>query len=206
VGDLHGHRHAAQQHNLMAPIKLVGFPGRKAQWYVGCGRHLSTRLGPSPGVATDRIVAAVIPTLAQFLEHADQRELFAGRLDRVARQQRVESFCPSSELRSRLDFSFVFERCLTRPQHLANRVPRDLQVPRDFLNRLALDEVLAPYPRYCLHDQHPLATAFESKREACYGHTSGGHFWMPIPRLRGSDDMTEVREAENTVVRLTMCK
>jgi hypothetical protein len=23
--------------------------------------------------------------------------------------------------------------------------------------------------------------ACESKREACYGHTSGGHFWTPIP-------------------------
>jgi hypothetical protein len=40
-----------------------------------------------------------------------------------------------------------------------------------------------------LRDELDAATQdprFESQREACNGHTSGGQFWTPIPRLRGS--------------------
>ena len=48
--------------------------------------------------------------------------------------------------------------------------------PGDLLDRLALDEALAPNPRNRFHDQHSLTTRFEFKREACNGHTSGGHF------------------------------
>jgi len=64
--------------------------------------------------------------------------------------------------------------------------PGHAEVPCDLLDCLAFDEVLAPNPRNRLYDQHPLTTRFESKREACDGHTSGEHFWTPIPRLRGS--------------------
>jgi hypothetical protein len=78
------------------------------------------------------------------------------------------------------------EDSLPRPQHLADRVPGHPEVPGDLLDRLALDEVLAPNPCNRLHDQHCLTTRFESKREACGGYTSGGHFWTPIPRFRGS--------------------
>ena len=187
MGDLHDHRHAAQQDDLVAPVKLEGFPRSKTQRDIGCGCRLSALLGPPPGVATHSIIAAVIASIAQFLEQADQRELLTSRLGGIAGQQGIELGCPSSELRSGLDFSFVLERGLARPQHLADRVPGHLQVPGDLLDRLALDEVLAPYPRNRLHDQHPLTTRFESKREACYGHTSGGHFWTPIPQLRGSN-------------------
>lgn len=51
-----------------------------------------------------------------------------------------------------------------RPQHLPHRVPRHLQVTCDLLD-LALDELLAPYPRNRLHDQHPQPPAsFQSKQ------------------------------------------
>ena len=186
MGDLHDHRHAAQQHDLVAPVKLEGLSRREAQRNVSRRRRLSAVLGPSPGIATHRIVTAVIAPLTQVLEQADQGQLLAGGLGRIAGQQCVELFCPSPEFRSGLDFTLVFERRLARPQHFADRVSGHLQVPRDLLDRLALDEVLAPNPRNRFHDQHPLTTRFESKREACNGHTSGGHFWTPIPQLRGS--------------------
>src|SRR6202035_5818706 len=49
--------------------------------------------------------------------------------------------------------------------HLADRVPRHLQVTCDLLDRLALDEVLASYPRNRLHDKHPQPPAsFESRQ------------------------------------------
>ena len=186
MGDLHDHRHAAQQDDLVAPVELEGFSRRKAQRDIGRGRRLSALLGPSPGVTTHGIVAAVITPPAQFLEDPDQRQLLAGSLRRIARQQLVEFCCPSAQLRSRLDLTLILERRLTRSQDPADRVPGHLQVPGDLLDRLALDEVLAPNPRNRFHDQHPLTTRFESKREACNGHTSGGQFWTPIPRLRGS--------------------
>jgi hypothetical protein len=115
----------------------------------------------------------------------DQRQLLAGRLGRVAGQQAVELRRPSPELRPWLDLALVLERCLPRAEHPPDRIARHPQVPRNLLDRLALDEVLAPNPRNCLHDQHPLTTRSGSKREACYGHTSGGQFWTPIPGSGG---------------------
>jgi hypothetical protein len=147
---------------------------------------LPALLRPSPGVAPHRIVAAVIAASAQLLEEPDQRQLLAGGLDRIAGQQVVELRRPSPELRPRLDLALVLERRLARSQHPPDRVAGDPEVPGDLPDRLALDEVLAPYPRNRLHDQHPLTTRSESKREACDGYTSGGQFWTPIPRLRGS--------------------
>ena len=38
MGGLHNHRYAIQQNNLVAPVELVGFTWRKAQWDVGRGR------------------------------------------------------------------------------------------------------------------------------------------------------------------------
>src|SRR6266436_6771848 len=62
---------------------------------------------------------------------------------------------------------------LSRPQHLPDRVPRHLQITGDLLDRLALDEVLTPYPRNRLHDQHPQPPAsFQSRqrnRPTCRG-------------------------------------
>src|SRR2546429_8799618 len=60
MGGLHDDRHPAQQDDLVAPIKLVGFPRREAQRDVGRRRRLPALLAPSPGVAPHGIVAAVV--------------------------------------------------------------------------------------------------------------------------------------------------
>src|SRR5205085_5758053 len=133
------HRHAAQQDDLMAPIELEGLSWRKAQRDVGRSSRLPALLCPSLGVATYGIIAAVITTPVQFLEEPDQRQLLAGSLRRIARQQLVEFCCPSAQLRSRLDPTFILERSRTRSQDPANRVPGHLQVPGDLLDRLTLD-------------------------------------------------------------------
>src|ERR1700731_3815922 len=52
-----------------------------------------------------------------------------------------------------------------RPQHLADGVPRHLQVTGNLLDRLALDEVLAPNPGNRLHDQHPQPPASLQSRQ-----------------------------------------
>jgi hypothetical protein len=123
MGDLHDHRDTAQQDDLVAPVELEGFPRRKTQRDIGRGRRLSALLGPSPGVATYGIVATVIATPAQFLEDPDQRQLLAGSLRRIARQQLVEFCCPSAQLRSRLNLTFILERRRSRSQDPADRVP-----------------------------------------------------------------------------------
>ena len=112
-------------------------------------------LGPSPGVAAQRIIAAVIAAPAELLEDPDQRQLLASSLGRVAFQQFVELSRPSSQLRPRLDGPLVLERRLTRAQYLANRVPGHPEIAGDLSDRLPLGEVLAPNPRNRLHDQHP---------------------------------------------------
>jgi hypothetical protein len=102
----------------------------------------------------------------------------------MACQQFVEFRCPSSQLGSRLDVPLVLERCLPRPQHLAERVPGQPEVPGDLLDRLSFDEVLALNPRNRLHDQHPLTTRFDSKWEACNGCPSGPTQGGPSQRPR----------------------
>ena len=71
MGDLHGHRHAAQQDDFVTPVELVGFTWREAQRNVDRGGGSAVLLGPSPGVAAHGIVAAIIATPAQFLEQPD---------------------------------------------------------------------------------------------------------------------------------------
>jgi hypothetical protein len=107
MGGLHDHRHAAQQNDLVAPVELVGFPRREAQRDVGRRRRLSALLAPSPGVTPHGIVAAVVAAPAQLLEDADQRQLLAEGLGRIAFQQVIEFRRPPPQLRPRLHVPLV---------------------------------------------------------------------------------------------------
>jgi hypothetical protein len=73
MGGLHNHRRTIQQYDFMAPVELVGFTRRKAQWDVGCRRRLSALFAPLPGVAPHGVVATVIAAPAQLLKDTDQR-------------------------------------------------------------------------------------------------------------------------------------
>ena len=155
VGDLHEYRHAVEENDLVAPVELIGFTRRKTQRDIGRRRRLPALLAPAPGVTPHGIVAAVVAAAAQLFEDPDQRQLLASGFGRVRRQQFIELRRPTPEFGPRLDRTLILERGLSRPQHLPDRVPRHLQVTGDLLDRLALDEVFAPYPRNRLHDQHP---------------------------------------------------
>src|SRR5262249_2402320 len=132
-----------------------------------------------------RVVAAVISAAAQVLEDPDQCELLAGRLGGVAGQQLVEVVCPPPELRSWLDLPLVLERCLARPQHPPDRAARHLPAPLDLLDRLALEEMLTPFPADRLHCQHSPTARFESKRAAHQAQWQGVNFGRRYPRLGG---------------------
>ena len=60
MGGLDDYRHAAQQHDFVAPVELVGFSRSKTQRDIGCSRRLPMLLGPSPGITAHGIVTTVI--------------------------------------------------------------------------------------------------------------------------------------------------
>src|SRR5262245_39470558 len=195
VGDLHNHRHAAQQHYLVAPVKLVGFPWRKAQRHVGRGRRLPALLGPSPGVTTHGIVAAVITPLAQVLEQADQGQTFTGWLCFVRRQKLIKDISPAANLRQRLIFPLVTKRSRPRADHLPHDLARYAQLPADRFDRLPLSKKRPTNLRNRLHDQHPnlgfqeswkpLWTRYPGVPIGCRSPRKRGPFCMPIHTKRG---------------------
>jgi hypothetical protein len=71
------------------------------------------RSAPLPGIAPDRIVAALITEPAQILENPDQRQPLATRLALVRQQQVIKLFAPRIDPRQRLAASLVPE--LGRP-------------------------------------------------------------------------------------------
>jgi hypothetical protein len=68
MGGLHGHRHAVEQDDLVAPVELIGFTWRETQRHVGCGRRVPTLLAPPSGVTPHRIVATAIAAAPKFLK------------------------------------------------------------------------------------------------------------------------------------------
>jgi len=76
-------------------------------------------------------------------------------LKALIRQKSIEISAPIFELRPRLNLAIVGKRSLLRAKDLANRVPGNLQVPGDLLDRLALDEMFPPHPADRLHYDHP---------------------------------------------------
>jgi hypothetical protein len=74
---LDGNCRAIDQHDLVAPIKLVRLAWRKAQRNVGFRRRRAAFDPPLMGVAPNRIVTALVAQPTQLLEHPDQRQPLA---------------------------------------------------------------------------------------------------------------------------------
>src|SRR5208283_1150365 len=60
---------------------------------------------------------------------------------------------------------YAAQRRLPRPQDPPHRVARQMQAPRDLLDRLPLAQMLAPYPTDRLHNQHPPPPASRQSRQ-----------------------------------------
>src|SRR5947209_4207451 len=90
MGDLDRRRHPVQHDDLVAPVELVGFARRKAQRYIGLRCRGPARRPPNPGVAANRVIAALIAEPAELLEDTNQRQPLARRLLLVRQQQPVE--------------------------------------------------------------------------------------------------------------------
>ncbi len=152
---LHRHRRAAEQHDLVAPVELVGLARRKAQRDIGANRRRRAIALPATGVTPHRVVAALIAPTAQGLENPDQRQPLAARLRLVRRQQLLKVVQPSPQTRQRLLLTLVAKLRRLRPQNLPNHLPRHAQFAADRFDRLAPHKIRPPDLRDRFHHQHP---------------------------------------------------
>lgn len=174
VGDLHGHRHAFDQDDLVAPVELVGLACREEQRHIRLSHCRPPCPLPALGVPADRVVAALIAERAKLLVDADQRQALALRLCQVAVEQRIELHLPGADPRLRLMFALVGEGGLVRPQYPAHRVARHVQFTADPASETILQ-----------HGKH-------AGRERSYPLTSSPlhplvktNGWSQIDRMRG---------------------
>jgi hypothetical protein len=133
--DLQSRRRAVHHHDLVAPVELVGFARRKRQRNVGARRQAGVFAAPDPGVAPHGVVPALVAKRPQFLEQPDQRQTLARRRLRVLRQHPIDLALPATEFGARLNLSLVGKRRLPRTKDPPNRIPRDLQIAGDLLDR-----------------------------------------------------------------------
>ena len=87
MGHLQGARHAAKNHDLVRPIKLIDLARRKAEWNESSAPARGPRHAPMPGIAPHRIVAAAISRPAEILEKPQQGHPFAPAAFLVLRQK-----------------------------------------------------------------------------------------------------------------------
>ena len=94
---LHRHRRAVDQHDLVAPVELIGLAGRKAERNERANRRRRPIALPDPRIASHRIVAAFVAETAQRLEHPDQRQSLAARLRLIRRQHLIQRVLPRAD-------------------------------------------------------------------------------------------------------------
>jgi hypothetical protein len=163
MGHLDCHGHAIEDHDLMAPVELVGLARIEAQRDISAGRRLPCCLRPTGRVSAHGVIAAIIAPVAQLLVDPDQRQSVALRSPRILGQHVVQFGPPGIDLRTRLRGAVIGELGRPRSNDLAHRVPRQPQLSADLLDRLAFDEMRPPDLRYRLHNQHPLIAPSRSR-------------------------------------------
>ena len=120
MGNLHRDRHAANQHDLMAPVELVCLARRIIERHIGICRDRPTGLRPGLGIASDSIVTARIAKGANLLVNADQCQPFPRRLALIGPKEPVNMLNPRPDPWQRLVFALIGEISLARPQDLAH--------------------------------------------------------------------------------------
>ena len=189
MGGLHDHRHAVQQDDLVAPVKLVGFSRGKDQRDVSRGRRCAALRAPLPRVTPNGVVSTVVALPAQLLEQSDQRQTFTRRLPFVRQQQLIELVPPRANLRQRLRLSLIAKLGRLRSDNLPYDLPGNSQLTTNRLDRLALSKKRAADLRNRLHNQHPNLGFQESWKPlwtlcpgvpiGCRSPRKGGPYSMP---------------------------
>jgi hypothetical protein len=153
MGHLDRHRHAIEDHDLMAPVELVGLARIEAQRNIGTGRGFLRHLRPTGRVAPNGIIAAAIAAVPQLFVDPNDGQTLPLRSPGILGQHRVQIRSPGVNLRSGLSRAIVGELGRARSDDLAHRVPRHPQLPANLLDRLAIDEMRPPDLRDRLHNR-----------------------------------------------------
>ena len=171
---LHPGRRPRQTRVLVAPVELVGLAGVEAQRHIGLRRRQQAAPAPPrPGVAPDRVIAALIALSRQVLVDPQQRQPLPALLLLVGLQLALKLVDPRTQLRHRLDLAIVGVRGRIAPHHLAYRVLRNPQITGQLLDRNALHQMIPTDPRNRLHNQHlPLAPSVQ--RQGVFMSTNQG--------------------------------
>lgn len=107
MGDLHGHRHAIDQDDLVAPVKLIGLARCQKQRHRRRRSPLSARSPSSSRSAGEHHSRARATPCKSGLH-----QLLAGGLAPVAVQEHVELVLPRPDLRLGLSIALIGDRCL----------------------------------------------------------------------------------------------
>jgi hypothetical protein len=155
VGDLHRHRDAVDQHDLVAPVELAGLARIEAQRHERRRRSRASLAPPGRGVSSDGVIAALVAQTAQVLEDPQQRHPLAAAVRSIRGEEPLELLAPRPKLRLRLNAALVLEGGLLGPQNLPDNLPRQLQLTANLLDRLSLNEMRPANLGDRLHNQHP---------------------------------------------------
>ena len=110
MGNLHRHGDAANHHDLMAPVELIGFARIKTQRHESRCRSRAALTPPRRSVAPNRVIAPFIAQTAQVLEYAQQRHPLAPTPRGVGCQKAFKILAPQPKLGMGLNAALVGER------------------------------------------------------------------------------------------------
>ena len=164
VSDLDRHCDAVDQHDLVAPVELVGLARIEAQRHEGRRRSRAALAPPGRGVAPDGVIATFIAETTQILEDPQQRHPLAPAARSIRSEEPLKILAPRPELRMRLNAALVLERGLLGSKNLPDNLPRQLQLTANLLDRLPLNEMRPADLGDRLHNQHPNLAAERALR------------------------------------------
>jgi hypothetical protein len=110
---------------------------------------------PATRVAAHHVVATLVAKARGSLNRRISVRRFHAILPDVLRQQAIEISLSAPEPGTGLDLALIAERPVAGTHHATHRIARQIELVSQHLDRLAPDEVLAPYPADRLHNQHP---------------------------------------------------
>ena len=154
--NLDRHRHAANQHLLVAPVKLVGLTRLERQRNMRTGKAATMAMFPVPHMPANRLVARLATEIAKMLPDLLRVQLVTAPALAVALKKRLKLADMVTKLRTGLNQRPPLVDMLPRTaaQNLAHRIARYPEILRNRTDRLTLDKPPVPDLRNLAQRQH----------------------------------------------------